>query len=57
MADRVGTNYPRIRGGTPPDAPKPGLVRGLSPHTRGNPHRIPGSIRPTGTIPAYAGEP
>ena len=49
--------YPRIRGGTAPDATCRLSGRGLSPHTRGNHGAVPATAGRYGSIPAYAGEP
>ena len=49
--------YPRVRGGASPALPCASAARGLSPRPRGS---LPGTvrpIRPTGSIPASAGEP
>ena len=49
--------YPRTHGGTFCRRSRTGLIRGLSPHTRGNPC---GPCRETvrrGSIPAHTGEP
>ena len=49
--------YPRSRGGTYVVAVLHKHVKGLSPLTRGNLSRAPGTSRVLGPIPAHAGEP
>ena len=52
-----GEVYPRPRGGTSTRPVSISRQRGLSPPTRGNPHRPAPSDRAGGSIPAHAGEP
>ena len=49
--------YPRPRGGTRSVCSTCQARRGLSPPTRGNPHRRARSVRQRRSIPAHAGEP
>ena len=49
--------YPRVCGGTKPNAPYTGVECGLSPRVRGNPITRPESRFRIGSIPACAGEP
>jgi len=49
--------YPRMRGGTEPEAPKIMPFQGLSPHARGNLARNHFFQRLLRSIPACAGEP
>ena len=49
--------YPRMRGGTPPFFSLNLASMGLSPHARGNLHRVGGAQLWRGSIPACAGEP
>ena len=53
----LGWAYPRSRGATDSTVAKASPAWGLSPLTRGNPHRLvhPGARR--GPIPAHAGQP
>ncbi len=49
--------YPRVRGGTVPDAEQRANAMGLSPRARGNPPRSRAPGAGAGPIPACAGEP
>ncbi len=49
--------YPRMRGGTIDLSNNPCVVRGLSPHARGNRMGAGEAPTPSGPIPACAGEP
>ncbi len=49
--------YPRPRGGTRLFGRRARIRRGLSPPTRGNPHRFGVNCVPERSIPAHAGEP
>ncbi len=49
--------YPRLRGGSPAVLYRIDLLSGLSPPTRGIPHRPPPQEPQSRSIPAYAGDP
>ena len=49
--------YPRTGGETSLRAVTPLLLRGLSPHGRGNPLQVRQAAIPEGSIPARAGKP
>ncbi len=49
--------HPRLRGGADSDLHGKGAARGPSPPTRGSPTSPSPAHAPTGSIPAYAGEP
>ena len=49
--------YPRVCGGTPPDAGIAPVVKGLSPRVRGNLGNAVAHLACRGSIPACAGEP
>ena len=53
----IGRVYPRTCGGTPISQTKRLLLRGLSPHMRGNPSLPTCRMPPSRSIPAHAGEP
>ena len=54
---RRGRVYPRVCGGAGTDAGKTYDQAGLSPRVRGSRHRRWENLRPSGSIPACAGEP
>ena len=51
------TVYPRVGGGTANPSADKGLMSGLSPRGRGNPHPAAKKESVAGSIPAWAGEP
>ena len=52
-----GRVYPRTHGGTEILKKFPEVMRGLSPHTRGNHEPADADARTSGSIPAHTGEP